>query len=56
MASHDLIRALERERRRVAAEKDVEILTRTGPDPELAGLAEYAASVPASLRAAFDLD
>lgn len=42
-------RALERERRRVAAEKDAEILARTGPDPELAGLAEHAASAPSTL-------
>ncbi|MDT5167974.1 MAG: hypothetical protein QOD02_1293 [Mycobacterium sp.] len=35
-------RALERERRRVIAARDVEILVATGPDPELAGLAEYA--------------
>ena len=38
-------RALERERRRLAAERDAEILARTGPDPELAGLADYAARV-----------
>jgi Arc/MetJ-type ribon-helix-helix transcriptional regulator len=38
-------RALERERRRVVAEHDAEILARTGPDPELAGLAEYAAGM-----------
>ena len=36
-------RALERERRRVIAARDAEILARTGPDPELAGLAEHAA-------------
>jgi Arc/MetJ-type ribon-helix-helix transcriptional regulator len=36
-------RALERERRRVIAARDAEILARTGPDPELEGLAEYAA-------------
>jgi Arc/MetJ-type ribon-helix-helix transcriptional regulator len=36
-------RALERERRRMLAERDAEILARAGPDPELAGLAEYAA-------------
>jgi Arc/MetJ-type ribon-helix-helix transcriptional regulator len=35
-------RALERERRRVIAERDAAILAATGPDPELAGLAEYA--------------
>jgi len=37
-------RALERERRRAVAARDAEILARTGPDPELAGLAEHAAS------------
>ncbi len=36
-------RALERERRRLIDERDVEILAATGLDPELAGLAEYAA-------------
>jgi Arc/MetJ-type ribon-helix-helix transcriptional regulator len=36
--------ALERERRRAVAERDAEILGRTGPDPELAGLAEHVAS------------
>jgi len=36
-------RALERERRRVAAARDAEILAATGPDPELAGLAEHTA-------------
>jgi predicted transcriptional regulator len=34
-------RALERERRRVIAARDAEILARTGPDPELRGLAEH---------------
>jgi Arc/MetJ-type ribon-helix-helix transcriptional regulator len=38
--------ALERERRRVVAARDAEILAATGPDPELAGLAEYAAGIP----------
>jgi Arc/MetJ-type ribon-helix-helix transcriptional regulator len=38
-------RALERERRRDAAARDAEILARTGPDPDLAGLAEHAAGV-----------
>lgn len=38
-------RALERERRRLAAERDAEILAASGPDPELAGLAEYASGV-----------
>lgn len=41
-------RALERERRRSLAERDAEILARSGPDPDLAGLAEYAARQPAS--------
>lgn len=39
-------RALERERRRVAAARDAEILSRSGPDPELAGLAEHIARLP----------
>jgi Arc/MetJ-type ribon-helix-helix transcriptional regulator len=39
-------RALERERRRALAERDARILARTGPDPELAGLAEHAAGLP----------
>lgn len=34
--------ALERERRRVIAERDVAILAATGSDPELARLAEHA--------------
>jgi Arc/MetJ-type ribon-helix-helix transcriptional regulator len=34
-------RALERERRRVAAERDAVILAEAGPDPELAGLAQH---------------
>jgi len=42
-------RALERERRRVLAARDAEILARTGPDPELAGLAEHAAGEPNDL-------
>jgi Arc/MetJ-type ribon-helix-helix transcriptional regulator len=42
-------RALERERRRVIAARDAEILTRTGPDPELAGLAEHAAGLASKL-------
>jgi Arc/MetJ-type ribon-helix-helix transcriptional regulator len=37
--------ALERERRRLAAERDAEILAETGPDPELAGLAHFAAGI-----------
>ncbi|MGN6371575.1 MAG: YlcI/YnfO family protein [Solirubrobacteraceae bacterium] len=39
-------RALERERRRALAARDAEILARTGPDPDLVGLAGYAAAVP----------
>jgi Arc/MetJ-type ribon-helix-helix transcriptional regulator len=42
-------RALERERRRAAAERDAEILARSGPDPDMTGLAEYAARLPHSL-------
>lgn len=38
-------RALERERRRMVAMRDAEILAATGPDPELEGLAGYAAGV-----------
>jgi Arc/MetJ-type ribon-helix-helix transcriptional regulator len=41
--------ALERERRRALAARDAEILARTGPDPELAGLADFAASLPSTL-------
>jgi Arc/MetJ-type ribon-helix-helix transcriptional regulator len=44
-----LARALERERRRVIAMRDAEILARTGRDPELAGLAEHAAGLPSEL-------
>ncbi|MBV9819697.1 MAG: hypothetical protein JOZ07_15300 [Solirubrobacterales bacterium] len=40
-------RALERERRRLTAERDAQILATTGPDPELAGLAAYAAGIDA---------
>ena len=38
-------RALERERRRLASERDVEILATTGPDPELASLADYTTKI-----------
>lgn len=38
-------RALERERRRMVAMRDARILSATGPDPELEGLASYAAGV-----------
>jgi Arc/MetJ-type ribon-helix-helix transcriptional regulator len=41
--------ALERERRRAVAARDAQILARTGGDPELAGLAGYAASLPSAL-------
>ena len=37
--------ALERERRRMLAARDAAILARTGPDPELAGLAEHIAGL-----------
>jgi Arc/MetJ-type ribon-helix-helix transcriptional regulator len=43
-------RALERERRRAIAQRDAEILARTGPDIELAGLAEHAARLQSPLR------
>ena len=42
-------RALERERRRVIAARDAEILARTGADPELEGLAEHMPAKPAAL-------
>jgi len=42
-------RALERERRRVIAERDAVILSQTGPDQEFAGLAEYALGVDRDL-------
>jgi Arc/MetJ-type ribon-helix-helix transcriptional regulator len=42
-------RALERERRRVVAARDAQILARTGPDPQLAGLAEHAVGLPSQL-------
>ncbi|MDO8211014.1 YlcI/YnfO family protein [Conexibacter sp. CPCC 206217] len=44
-----VIRALERERRRAVAARDAEILAESGPDPELAGLADYAAGLPSDL-------
>jgi Arc/MetJ-type ribon-helix-helix transcriptional regulator len=40
-----VIRALERERRRMFAMRDAEILASVGPDPEFEGLAGYAAGV-----------
>jgi Arc/MetJ-type ribon-helix-helix transcriptional regulator len=39
-------RALEREQRRTVAARDAEILAATGPDPDLTGLAEHAATAP----------
>ncbi|HXN38571.1 MAG TPA: ribbon-helix-helix domain-containing protein [Solirubrobacteraceae bacterium] len=42
-------RALERERRRLAAVRDAEILARAGPDPELKGLAEHVVGLPSAL-------
>lgn len=42
-------RALERERRRAVAARDAEILARLGPDPDLAGLAEHAATSKSDL-------
>jgi Arc/MetJ-type ribon-helix-helix transcriptional regulator len=41
--------ALERERRRAVAARDAEILARTGPDRDLAGLAEHTAGNPIAL-------
>jgi Arc/MetJ-type ribon-helix-helix transcriptional regulator len=41
--------ALERERRRAIAARDAEILACSGPDRELAGLAEHARSLPSDL-------
>jgi Arc/MetJ-type ribon-helix-helix transcriptional regulator len=38
-------RALERERRRMAAACDAELLAASGSDPELEGLAEHAARI-----------
>jgi len=38
-------RALERERRRLIATRDAEILAATGSDPDLHALAEYAATL-----------
>jgi Arc/MetJ-type ribon-helix-helix transcriptional regulator len=38
-------RALERERRRSVAARDAKVLAAAGPDPDLAGLAEFAAGV-----------
>lgn len=38
-------KALERERRRTVAARDAKVLAAAGPDPDLAGLAEFAAGV-----------
>ncbi|MEZ5123279.1 MAG: ribbon-helix-helix domain-containing protein [Solirubrobacterales bacterium] len=38
-------KALERERRRVVAARDAKVLEAAGPDPDLAGLAAFAAGV-----------
>lgn len=43
-------RALERERRRAVAERDAEILARSGDDPELEGLAGHASRLPLDLE------
>ena len=42
-------RALERERRRVVAARDAEVLAGMGPDHELNGLAEHAAGLSSDL-------
>lgn len=42
-------RALERERRRAIAARDVEILMRDGDYPDMDGLAAYAARLPIDL-------
>jgi len=44
-----VVQALERERRRVVAAWDAEILARAGSDPELEGLAEHTAELPSEL-------
>jgi antitoxin MazE3 len=41
--------ALERQRRRVIAARDAQILADTGADPELAGLAQYAVGLSSEL-------
>jgi Arc/MetJ-type ribon-helix-helix transcriptional regulator len=40
-----VMKALQRERRRVAAARDAEVLAASGPDPDLAALALFAAGV-----------
>jgi Arc/MetJ-type ribon-helix-helix transcriptional regulator len=42
-------KALERERRRMLAARDAEILASQGPDPDLAQLAEHVAGLYSSL-------
>ena len=42
-------RALERERRRTIAARDAEILAASGPDADLASLADHAVDVPLDL-------
>jgi Arc/MetJ-type ribon-helix-helix transcriptional regulator len=42
-------RALERERRRVIAARDAQILAHAGPDPDLTALAELAAGLRSPL-------
>jgi Arc/MetJ-type ribon-helix-helix transcriptional regulator len=43
-------RALERERRRAAAERDVAILTQGGGDPDMDALVEHVARTPLDLE------
>jgi Arc/MetJ-type ribon-helix-helix transcriptional regulator len=42
-------RALERERRRMIAARDAKILAESGPDPDLAALADHVADAPFDL-------
>jgi len=42
-------RALNRERRRLAAERDAEIYSRTEPDPDMQAIAEWASANPTIL-------
>jgi hypothetical protein len=43
-------RALQRERRRAIATRDAEILAASGPDPDMASLADHALSTPIELQ------
>jgi len=43
-------RALERERRRAIATRDAEILAASGPDADLAALADHAVDVPVDVE------